>query len=57
MTAAALSGAGLAGWAVAAMFLFMTAFALVTLRALATDRAELERRARLPLDEEDTDVR
>jgi hypothetical protein len=52
-----LAHADMAHWAIAGMFLFIAAFALMTLRALVTPRAELERQARLPLDDEGTDVR
>jgi uncharacterized protein (DUF58 family) len=56
MSSTVLSNAGMASWAIAGMFMFITAFALMAVRALATPRAELERQARLPLDEEGEDA-
>ena len=50
-----MSGAGLSGYAEAALLLFLLAFALIVLRIFAPGRRrEMDRAARLPLDDGQT---
>lgn len=52
MNSDVLGAAGYQTWAITGMFLFIFAFASACLKVLLTDRRELERQARLPLEEE-----
>jgi cbb3-type cytochrome oxidase subunit 3 len=47
-----VGASGLAGYAEVALLLFFLVFVVVSVRALATNRAAIERAARLPLDDE-----
>jgi len=47
-----VGASGLAGYAEVALLLFFLVFVVVSVRALATNRASIERAARLPLDDD-----
>ncbi len=49
-----MSHAGLAGYAEVALILFLLAFVAVVWRAFGSSRAEMDRNARLPLDDGET---
>jgi cbb3-type cytochrome oxidase subunit 3 len=47
-----VGASGLAGYAEVALLLFFLVFVVVSVRALATNRASIDRAARLPLDDD-----
>ena len=47
-----VGASGLAGYAEVALLLFFLVFVVVSVRALSTNRAVIERAARLPLDDD-----
>jgi len=52
MNAEVVAAAGYQVWAISGMVLFITAFVAISLIALLADRRDLDRMARLPLEQE-----